>query len=374
MRRLLSALAVVYITPLTATAETFPSSAGPLVVETIVRGLEHPWGLAFLPEGRFLVTERPGRLRIASVEGGLSPPLGNVPRVVADDQSGLLDVVLDPNFRNNRTIYLCFNPDETGAVHLASARLFLDSTPRLGNLRLLFEQQGRPAPRGWNVVCRIRPSPDGSLFLSLGEHGHHTEAQNLANHLGKIVRIRPDGSAPPDNPFAGRADARAEIWTYGHRNISGLAVDPLDGRLWATEHGPRGGDELNIIEKGKNYGWPVITHGIGYDGKPIGIGSRKDGMEQPVRHWNRSIAPSGIAFYSGKLWPAWRGSIFMGGLVANALIRLPRDGTRVIGEDRLLQSLGERIRGVYEGPEGALWLLTDNPEGRILRILPKRRG
>jgi glucose/arabinose dehydrogenase len=366
------AFAAIFITSVPASAQTFTSSAGPVVVETIVRGVEHPWSLAFLPDGHILVTERPGRMRIASVEGELSPPVANVPAVTTADQSGLLDVVLDRDFRTNKTIYFCYHPDKTGAVHLASARLLLDGVPRLAGLRPIFQQEGPPSHGGLNVNCRIRLSADGTLFLSLGDHGRREEAQNLGSHLGKTVRIKLDGSVPADNPFVGQPNARPEIWTYGHRNVSSLTVDPLDGRMWATEHGPRGGDELNILEKGKNYGWPVITHGIGYDGKPVGIGTHKEGMEQPVRHWSPSIAPSSLTFYSGKLWPSWRGSIFVGGLAASAVIRLPRQGTRIINEERLLQPLGERIRAVREGPDGALWLLTDSPEGRMLRMLPKR--
>jgi glucose/arabinose dehydrogenase len=328
--------------------------------------------MAFLPDGRILVSERTGRMRIATIEGGLSPPLGNVPSVVVGDQSGLLDVALDRDYRRNRTIHFCFNPDHSGAVHLANAHLSLEGRPRLESVRVTFRQEGPPARGGFNVICRIQPTPDGYLFLSLGDHARQDEAQNLGNHLGKIVRIQPDGSVPSDNPHFGSANARPEIWTHGHRNVSGLAIDPQDGRLWAVEHGPKGGDELNIIERGKNYGWPVITYGVSYGGTPIGIGTHRQGMEQPVRYWTPAIAPSGMVFYSGKLWPAWRGSLFSGGLASNLLIRLPREETRIVGEERLLHPLKERIRAVHEGPDGALWLLTDNRDGRLLRLLPKK--
>ena len=353
-------------------AQTFPSSAGPLKIETVVRGLERPWSLAFLPDGRMLVTERPGRMRIATRGGGLSPPLAGVPQVYVWEQSGLLDVALDHQNAQNKTIYFCFNADESGGVSVARATLWAGESLRLDNLSIIFRQEGPPPGLpGQNTTCRIAQWPDGNLFISLGDQFNPRDhAQMLGNHLGKIVRIRPDGSVPPDNPFVATPGAKPEIWSLGHRNPQGLARNPFDGKLWEHEHGPRGGDEVNIIERGRNYGWPVITYGKDYNGATIGIGTHKDGMEQPVWHWTPSIAPSGMAFYSGRLWPAWRGSLFNGALRGKLLARLDIAGGRVIAEERLLLGLDERIRDVREGPDGALWLLTDNADGRILRLVP----
>jgi len=356
-----------------AAAQTFPSSAGDLVVETVARGLVNPWSLAFLPDARMLVTERPGRMRIVSRDGKLSPPLGGVPQVYARGQAGLLDVTLDRDYAQNHTVYACFNADSTGAVAVVRARLVDDETPRLEQVETIFRQAGPPAGNAANLACRIAQAGDRNLFVSLGDHfGPRDDAQTLGNHIGKIVRIRPDGTVPPDNPFVGRPGAKPEIWSYGHRNAEGLAFD-LDGRrLWEQEHGPQGGDEINVVEKGKNYGWPVIGFGIDYSGAKIHDSTEKPGMEQPAWHWTPSIAPSGMAFYDGRLWPAWRGNLFNGALKFQMLVRLEIDGTRVTREERLLQGLRERIRDVREGPDGALWLLTDNPSGRILRVSPAK--
>jgi aldose sugar dehydrogenase len=353
-------------------AQVFPSSLGPLRVETVVRGLERPWSLAFLPDGRMLVTERPGRMRIATLDGGLSPPLAGVPQVYAWMQSGLLDVALDRNYAQNNTIFFCFNADQSGAVSVARATLRSGEDLRLDNVSIIFRQEGPPPIYpGHNTVCRILQWTDGNLFISLGDHyDQRVHAQNLGNHLGKIIRIRPDGSVPPDNPFVTTVGAKPEIWSFGHRNPEGLVRNPDDGRLWEQEHGPQGGDEINIIEKGRNYGWPVITHGKDYDNSKIGIGTWQDGMEQPVWHWTQSIAPSGMTFYSGRLWPGWRGSLFNGALQSKLLSRLDIAGDQVISEEQLLIGLNERIRDVREGPDGALWLLTDNKDGRILRLAP----
>jgi glucose/arabinose dehydrogenase len=352
-----------------AAAQTFESSAGDLKVETIARGLVNPWSLAFLPDGRMLVTERPGRMRIVTDKGALSPPISGVPKVVARGQAGLMDVVLDREFAQTRTIYFCFNENAGGDVVIARARLVDDETPRLDGVKIIFRQDGPPSRSGNNVACRLAQAADGNLFATLGDHfGPRDEAQNLANTIGKIVRIKPDGAAPPDNPFVGRPNAKPEIWAYGVRNAEGLAFNPADGKLWEQEHGPQGGDEINIIEKGKNYGWPVIGYGIDYNGAKIHESTHKAGMEQPVWHWTPSIAPSGMTFYSGKLWPAWRGSLFNGALKFQLVSRLELDGARVVREERMLQSLNERIRDIREGPDGALWLLTDNPNGRILRV------
>jgi glucose/arabinose dehydrogenase len=356
-----------------ADAQVIRSSAGDLAITTVASGLDHPWSLAFLPDGRMLVTERPGRMRIVA-DGKLSPPLGGVPKVFARGQGGLLDVVLDRNYARNGTIYFCYaEPAEGGGrTALSRARLVSEGAPALDDVRVIFRQEG-PLSSGNHFGCRIAQAGDDTLFLALGEHfSPRDQAQNLANHLGKIVRIRSDGTTPPDNPFVGRQGAKPEIWSYGHRNPQGLAFHPTTGKLWENEHGPRGGDEVNIIEKGKNYGWPVIGYGIDYSGQRIHAATEKEGMEQPVKYWVPSIAPSGMAFLSGNLFPAWRGSLFVGALAGQALVRLTLDGERVTGEERLLRELRERIRDVRQGPDGALYLLTDDSRGAILRLAPAK--
>ncbi|MGE0749427.1 MAG: PQQ-dependent sugar dehydrogenase [Variibacter sp.] len=347
---------------------------GNLAVETVASGLDHPWSLAFLPDGRLLVTERPGRLRIVTRDGTLSKPVAGVPHVFARGQGGLLDVALDRDFASNSTIYFCFaEPADGGArTSMARARLSTEGTPRLDDVKVIFRQQG-PLSHGNHFGCRIVQMPDRNLFLTMGDHfTYRDEAQNLANHLGKIVRIKPDGSVPADNPFVNRKGARPEIWSYGHRNAQGAAINPASGQYWMHEHGPRGGDEINIPQAGKNYGWPVIGYGIDYNGAKIHEATHKAGMEQPVKYWVPSIAPSGMAFYTGDLFPAWRGNLFVGALAAQLLVRLELDGDKVVKEERLLHGLHERIRDVRAGPDGALWLLTDNARGRILRVVPAR--
>ncbi len=367
-----SSLLALGVTP--AATQTLRSSAGPIVVETIARGLDHPWALAFLPDGRMLVTERPGRMRIVTKDGKLSPPVAGVPKVYAVNQGGLLDVALDRNYAQNQTVYFCYaEPVNAGSrTALASARLIDEGAPRLDDVKVIFRQEG-PLSRGMHYGCRIVQAPDSNLFLTMGEHfAFRDEAQNLGNHLGKIIRIRPDGSVPPDNPFVGRPGAKPEIWSYGHRNSQGAALHPQSGKLWESEHGPRGGDEVNIPLPGKNYGWPVIGYGIDYSGAKIHESTHKAGMEQPVWYWVPSIATSGMTFYTGDLFPAWRGNLFVGGLAGQLLVRLELNGEKVVKEERLLHSLGERIRDVRQGPDGALWLLTDDSNGRLLRLVPAR--
>ena len=360
--------------PVQAAAQTYPSEAGPLSVETIAIGLDHPWGLAFLPDGRMLVTERPGRLRIVARDGKLSSPVAGVPQVRASGQGGLHDVILDRDFTSNNTIYFCFAEPASGGGRTAMARAKLaeGDAPRLGDVKVIFRQEG-PLSSGGHYGCRIVQARDGNLFLTMGDHfTHRDEAQNLANHLGKIVRVTPDGAVPPDNPFVNRKDAKPEIWSYGHRNMQGAALHPASGKLWEHEHGPKGGDEVNIAVAGKNYGWPVIGYGVNYDGTKAHEATAKPGMEQPIKYWVPSIAPSGMAFYSADAVPAWKGSLFVGALAGQMLVRLTLDGEKVTREERLLQGLRERIRDVRQGPDGALWLLTDNGNGRLLRVTPAR--
>lgn len=369
-KRTMAAMIGTLAAALPAHAQTFNSEAGPLTVETVARGLEHPWSLAFLPDGRMLVTERPGRMRIVTRDGKLSAPLGNVPKVVASGQAGLLDIALDRDFASNRTLYVCYSAAAGGLAAVARATLDTDANA-LGNVRTIFTEDSVGGSN--NHGCRIAQGRDGLLFVTLGDHfGPRDEAQNLARDNGKLIRIAPDGSIPADNPFVGRAGARGEIWSYGHRNPQGLAFRPGTDELWEQEHGPRGGDEVNIIEKGKNYGWPVIGYGIDYNGAKIHESTHKAGMEQPVKYWVPSIAPSGMAFYTGDLFPRWKGNLFIGALKAQMLVRLTLDGRNITGEEHLLRGLTERIRDVRQGPEGALYLLTDDSAGRILRVVPAR--
>jgi aldose sugar dehydrogenase len=356
-------------------AQVFPSSAGALSIETFARGLDHPWAIAFLPDGRLVVTERPGRIRILSRDGKASPALAGVPRVFASGQGGLLDLVLDRAYAENHMLYFCYAEPTGGGARTAVARgqLLDEGAARLDNVTVIFRQEG-PLSNANHFGCRIVQTADSNIFITLGEHFvPRDQAQNLGNHLGKIIRIRPDGSVPADNPYVGKAGAKPEIWSYGHRNPQGLAVHPATGRVWEHEHGPRGGDEINIIDKGKNYGWPVIGYGVDYSGARIHEGTHKEGMEQPIWHWTPSIAPSGMAFYTGDLFGSWRGNLFVGALAGQMLVRLELDGEKVTKEERLLQQLHERIRDVRQGPDGALWLATDSGSGRIIRLSPAQR-
>ncbi len=368
---LLVALLLAPLSAPIAAPKTFRSSAGTLAVETVAGGLEHPWALAFLPDGTMLVTERPGHMRIVTRDGKLSPPLAGVPKVFAYHQTGLQDVILANDFENSRTVFFCYvEPDDgRGRIAVAHARL---EDKRLAAVKTIFRQNNPPG-YGVNMGCRIVQAKDGNLFVTLGDQFSAELAQQLDNHLGKIVRITPEGKAPPDNPFVGKPGALPEIWAYGLRNPEGLAINPADGKLWEQEHGPMGGDEINIIEKGGNYGWPVVSFGVDYDGTPVGTGKQHhSGMIDPVWHWTPSIAPSGMAFYTGDLFPGWKGSLFNGALKFMLLSRLMLDGDRVVKEGRMLRDLGERIRDVRQGPDGALYLLTDNDAGRILRLAPAK--
>jgi glucose/arabinose dehydrogenase len=299
-----------------------PSGETKVSVTSVAKGLEHPWSLAFLPDGRMLVTERPGRLRYVTREGSLSEPIAGVPRVHAEGQGGLLDVVLDPAFESNSLVYLSYaEPAADGTNGTAVARARLDGDA-LADLRVIFRQQPKYRSNH-HFGSRLVFARDGTLFVTTGErNSERDKAQDLGTHLGKLIRITPDGGVPPDNPFAGREGALPEIWSYGHRNLQGAALHPETGALWTHEHGPRGGDEINLPQAGKNYGWPVITYGREYSGPAIGEGKAKAGMEQPVHYWVPSIAPSGMAFHDGRGFPAWKGQLFVGALAAAQLVRL----------------------------------------------------
>jgi glucose/arabinose dehydrogenase len=361
--------------PAQAQAPRSPTPApvnGAVRVETIAKGLEHPWGLEFLPDGRMVVTERPGRLRIVDRGGRLSEPLAGVPKVFARGQGGLLDVALSPSFAKDRLVYFSYAEPGEGGAGTAVAR------GRLGergfeNTEVIWRQVPKVNSSN-HFGSRIVFRPDGTLFVTTGERfAYREKAQDLSTTLGKIVRINPDGSAPRDNPFAGRSGARPEIWSYGHRNVQGAALDPRTAELWTAEHGARGGDELNRVAAGKNYGWPVITYGVDYSGAKIGEGTAKPGMEQPVYYWDPVIAPSGMTFYTGKAFPDWKDNILIGSLTPGGLVRLAMKNGKVAREERYLGDLGERIRDVRQAADGSLYLLTDQSNGRILRITPSSR-
>ncbi len=349
--------------------------------EVVATGLQNPWGLAFLPDGRFLVTERPRRLRVVSANGQLGAPVEGLPDMADGGQGGLLDVVLDADFATNRTLFFCFSEPGAGGNSTALARAQLSAdTSRLQNLKVIFSQKPKVSS-SLHFGCRIvegqsKGQADGTLFLALGErYSRKDDAQLLNNHHGKIVRVGKDGSVPASNPFVKRAGALPEIWSYGHRNPQGATMAP-DGTLWMHEHGPQGGDEINLPQPGRNYGWPVITYGENYGGGKMGDGiTAKAGMEQPLHHWTPSIAPSGMAFVtSTRYGPNWRGNLMVGSLKLGYLNRIelsaPFTGT-VVHEHKLLAELRERIRDVRQGPDGLIYVLTDNSNGRLIRLLPQ---
>ncbi len=343
--------------------------------QVVASGLEHPWSLAFLPDGRMLVTERPGRMRIVSADGNVSKPLGGVPKVDARNQGGLLDVVLDPKFETNQRIYFSYSEPRQGGNGTAVARARLDGD-RLSDVEVIWRMTPT-LDSTMHFGSRLVFARDGTLFITTGERSilaGRRQAQDLGSAFGKVIRIQPDGSVPKDNPFVDKAGALPEIWTYGHRNIQAAALNPETGTLWIVEHGARGGDEINVIEAGKNYGWPTITYGIEYSGEPIGEGlTQAPGMEQPIYYWDPVIAPSGMAFYTADLFPEWQGSLFVGGLAPKYVARLTLDGNRVVGEERLLEGHA-RFRDVRVGPDGALYLVTDEDDGEILKLVPAGDG
>ncbi len=359
-----------------AEAQGGPASSQPASREDVVRaetfasGLVHPWALEFLPDGRLLVTERPGRLRVVGTDGALSAPLSGVPSVYAEGQGGLLDVALDPQFASNRRIFLSYAEAEGDLAGTAVARATF-SDAGLTDVQVIYRQQPKLRGAG-HFGSRLVFAPDGRLFITQGDRqAYRDRAQDLTQGQGKFMRIEADGSIPADNPFVGRADAQPAIWSYGHRNSQGATLD-ADGRLWTIEHGARGGDELNHPEPGKNYGWPIITYGRDYSGARIGIGTAREGLEQPVYYWDPVIAPGGITFYTAEAIPGWKGSLLIASMTPGGLVRLELHAGRVVKEERYLGDLRERFRDVKVGPDGLVYAVTDSPNGRVLRISPIR--
>jgi glucose/arabinose dehydrogenase len=353
------------------------TSSATLEVSTVATGLKQPWALELLPDGRMLVTERGGSLRIVAADGTLSEPAKGLPTVVNDMQGGLLDVALDPQFETNKTIFWSYSEPRPGGNGTALARGVLVEDAkglRVEQVKRLFQQM--PTFDSFlHYGSRIVFAPDGKLFLTLGERGlpdARGQSQDLGSHFGKVIHLNADGSVPQDNPFVGKEGAKPEIWSYGHRNVQAAALD-LQGRLWTIEHGPRGGDELNLPEPGKNYGWPVIGYGIDYSGEKMHDASQQAGLEQPVYYWDPVIAPGGMLFYSGTAVPEWKGDVFVGGLGSMKLVHLKLANDRVVGEEWLLTDIKARLRDIKEGPDGSLYVLADAGEtASVLRLTPKK--
>lgn len=361
-------LAAAAATP--AGAQLFPAEGMTLRAEILADGLEHPWGIDFLPDGAALITERPGRLRIFE-KGALSEPVAGVPEVAVMGQGGLLDVLASSDFATSGTIFLTFSEAGPGGAGtaVASARLVReDGSARLEDVTTLFSLEPKTEV-GHHFGSRIVEAPDGTLFFSIGDRGEMDRAQDIADPAGSVLRINRDGSIPQDNPFVGREDAAPEIWSIGHRNIQGAVFDPLTKALWTVEHGARGGDEVNRPEAGKNYGWPVVAYGRHYSGMQIGRGTQAPGYEQPLYYWDPSIAPSGMTVYEGSMFPEWQGDLLVAALKFELLARLERDSSgEILREDRLFEGVFGRLRDVEVAPDGAVWLLTDAPDGKIIRV------
>lgn len=352
---------------------TYPSEKGKVSVTVIKKGLDHPWGLAFLPDQKgMLVTERPGRLRVLKSDGSVSNPIAGLPDVYNRSQGGLMDVALSPSFAEDRLIYLSYSEgggeDDKAGTAVGRGTLSADMT-RVEGFTVIFRQEPKLST-GAHFGSRLVFDQQGYLFIALGENNQRITAQALDKLQGKLVRIKADGTVPNDNPFVDQSGARPEIWSYGHRNQQGAALNPWTGQVWTNEHGPRGGDEVNIPLAGKNYGWPVATHGINYSYTPIPEAKGKDvpGTEQPLYVWEKSPGVSGMAFYSADQFPAWKNSLFIGALAQESLIRLQLEGDKVVHEERLLEEKGARIRDVRQGPDGYLYVLTDSSEGEVLKI------
>ncbi len=374
MKILAAATALILSATALGAQDTMKSQQAGFTVQTIAEGLSHPWALAFLPDGAMLVTERSGQMRLVSVDGKLGDPITGLPEILAGRQGGLLDVTLHPEFAQNRLVYFSFTEPGEGGNSTAAARGVLspDGTS-LSDVKTIFSQQ----PKIDNTAhygSRIVFDGQGHVFITMGdrfEERYRTQAQELNSHLGKIVRLNEDGSVPPDNPFVNTEGALPEIWSLGHRNVQAAAINPETGTLWEIEHGPKGGDEINIVEPGRNYGWPVISYGVNYDGSPVGSGkSQQQGMQQPIHQWTPVIAPSGMIFYSGDAFPQWQGDLFGGGLATTTLVRVELEGNNYVSEERLLTNLGYRIRDVAQAPDGAIYVITDEDNGKILRLAP----
>lgn len=354
-------------------AATFETKDYLLKVTPVASGLDHPWGLAFLPDGQMIVTEREGFVRLISANGEMRDPLSNAPEVDNSGQGGMLDVTLDPAFETNSYIYLSYAEPGAGGSGTAVARARLDiANNRLEDVSVIFRQVPKTGG-GRHYGSRLVFARDGSLFITTGDRGERDKVQIFTINRGQVIRVNPDGSIPPDNPFVGKTGYRPEVWSYGHRNPQGAALHPVTGRLWTVEHGARGGDEINVPQAGKNYGWPVIAYGQHYFGGSIGEGTHKEGMEQPIYYWDPSIAPSGMDFYSGEAFPKWKGNLFVAALKYELVARLVLDGTKVVSEERILDGLEQRIRHVRQGPDGLIYLLTDDGEGQVLRVEPEAR-
>lgn len=364
------ALVVSACEPREVPAQAIRSQLHDFRVTTLAEGLDHPWSVAFLPEGGILITERAGRLRLYRNGALVAKPVAGVPQVVDSGQGGLFDVVLHPDFARNRLVYLSYAARGRGGVNTRVMRFRFDEAAlALTDAKLIFDAEPKVSG-GLQFGGRMAFDRAGYLYVSVGDRGDMERAQKLDDDSGSIIRLRDDGGMPPDNPFVGRRGAKPEIYSYGHRNPQGMALNPRSGAIWTHEHGARGGDEINIIRPGRNYGWPVITHGVNYDGSPIGIGKAAPGMEQPLYYWVPSIAPCGMAFYTGDKFPKWSNSLFVGALAGEALVRLQLDGDRVVHEERLLQDAVGRIRDVRNGPDGYIYFTTDDDQGRLLRLEP----
>ncbi|SFR75565.1 Glucose/arabinose dehydrogenase, beta-propeller fold [Marinobacter daqiaonensis] len=365
----LSVMAAVALTllPLACAAQNRAPSAD-FELETVARGLEHPWAIAFLPDGHQLVTERAGRLRVIEDGELVEQPVSGVPELVVSGQGGLLDLQLHPDFKQNRVLFLSYaHRNGAGMTTRVARGEYRDR--RLHNVTVIFEAEPRSSTSR-HFAGRMAIPDDGYLYIAVGDRGRKDRAQDFSDDAGGVHRITLQGEVPDDNPFLDREDASPTLYTKGNRNIQGMTLHPETGAIWSHEHGPRGGDEINIIEAGTNYGWPEITYGIDYSGVPITDRTRKEGMAQPLHYWDPSIAPSGMAFYTGDDFPQWRGDLFVGALKMRKLVRLEFDGTEVTNEEDLLTGFDERIRDVAMGPDGHLWLLTDAPDGRVIRIVP----
>jgi glucose/arabinose dehydrogenase len=358
-------------------APTLRAADVDFAVEEVASGLDLPWSFEFLPDGRMLVTEKNGSFRFVTADGKISEPGKGIPATDTEAQGGLLDVALDPDFASNRIIYWTYAEPRPGGngTAVARGRLSAGERPDVTDVQVIFREMPTIKSPG-HFGSRIAFAPDGSMFVTLGERyvlPGRAQAQDLNSHFGKLIHINRDGSIPKDNPFKDKVGARPEIWTSGHRNVQGIAFRPGTDQLWTVEHGPRGGDEFNLIEKGGDYGWPTITYGMEYEGPSVGKGiSQQDGMKQPVYYWDPVIAPSSLLFYNGDMFPAWKGSAFFGGLSSTKLVRLTMEGDKVIGEEWLLADQGQRIRDVKQGPDGAIYLIND--EGKIVKLVAKKKA